>query len=857
MAVREPKHRSVRLDKFGIRTKIMVLVCVLTALTTAAVGLSTYLRFNTALVEEELKELNTTSRVASARFAILLESLRDDVSFLARTPPIQGIIRARQAGGVDPLDESTEQLWRERLAAIFREVLQAKHEYIQIRYVGFAQHGREIVRVDRNGGTIRIIEGGQLQSASKEPCFGEAVRYEPGTVYLSDFEIREPLGSPLEAVIPALCAATPVRGPAGERFGLVVIHEDMRPHLDALRATAAKGHTVYVTNDRGEILMPPDDAQTGGPKFATRPRLQDLFPSFTRAFESNANRGSAVVLTDADGHRIALGIDKLAFDPERPERFLGFVTAASYDEVVAGSVATGKRSLTVGMLLLALAAANGLWFARSFTRPLRRITDAVVAFGRGASDVKLPLEAKDEAGVLARAFDDMIRQVRERTEALHAAERSLRERAEQDRDVAFVELERKNEELKRRTADLAEQRADALKMMKVAEEAQRTAEEAEQRFRRVVESAPDAMVIFDARGKIVQTNPQNETLFCYSQSDLLGKPVTLLMAHRCRSALRKRVKRVLAGARVRAMGFGLELYGLRRDGSKFPVEVSLSPLPTGEGPLVCASIRNITERKRAAIALHRQARELSRSNEQLQQFAAIASHDLQEPLRKVRMFAGRLRTKCEEGLNNDGRDYLARMQNSVERMQALIDGLLTFSRVTTKAQPFTLVELGRVTREVLADLDARIEESGASVCVEQLPTIEADPLQMRQLLQNLIGNALKFSRPEESPMIQITSRVEDGSCQIVVEDNGIGFDEKYVERVFAPFQRLHSRGRYEGTGMGLAICRSIIERHGGSITAKSTPGQGSAFIVTLPVKQMKGATANEYQSKTHHHSHGR
>jgi light-regulated signal transduction histidine kinase (bacteriophytochrome) len=248
---------------------------------------------------------------------------------------------------------------------------------------------------------------------------------------------------------------------------------------------------------------------------------------------------------------------------------------------------------------------------------------------------------------------------------------------------------------------------------------------------------------------------------------------------------------------------------------------------------------------------------LARSNAELQEFAYIASHDLQEPLRKIQAFGNRLKDKCGEALSDQGRDDLERMQKAAERMQTLINELLTLSRVTIKAQQFVPVNLAQVAREVLSDLELRVQQTGGRVLVDDLPTIDADPVQMRQLLQNLISNALKFYRIESPPVVKLYSKhftIDQEQqpakefpvaelCQIIVEDNGIGFDEKYLDRIFNVFQRLHSRSEYEGTGMGLAICRKIAERHGGNVTAKSTPGQGATFIVTLPIKQARGKNA--------------
>jgi light-regulated signal transduction histidine kinase (bacteriophytochrome) len=263
----------------------------------------------------------------------------------------------------------------------------------------------------------------------------------------------------------------------------------------------------------------------------------------------------------------------------------------------------------------------------------------------------------------------------------------------------------------------------------------------------------------------------------------------------------------------------------------------------------------VIERQRAEEKIAHQAEELTRSNAELERFAYVASHDLQEPLRKITAFGDRLKTKAGDCLDDAARDYLERMQNAATRMQVLINDLLTYARVTTRAQAFVSTNLGDVVREVLTDLEVTLEETGAAVTVGDLPTLQADPVQMRQLFQNLLGNALKFRREGVQPVLAITADVlvpespdipehESGRryCQILVTDNGIGFEEKFTERVFDVFQRLHSREEYPGTGIGLAICRKIVDRHGGTLTARSTAGEGSTFILTLPLGHPNGGS---------------
>jgi signal transduction histidine kinase len=257
----------------------------------------------------------------------------------------------------------------------------------------------------------------------------------------------------------------------------------------------------------------------------------------------------------------------------------------------------------------------------------------------------------------------------------------------------------------------------------------------------------------------------------------------------------------------------------------------------------------IIERNRAEQHMMDFDEKLERSNRELQDFAHTASHDLQEPLRKVLTFGDRLKAKCADSLGEQGLDYLDRMQKASIRMQNLIQGLLMFSRVATKAKPFEPVNLSTVTSEVLSDLEIRLKETGGKVETVDLETVDADPLQVRQLFQNLISNALKFHKQGEKPVIKVTGNVVNDTVdgtggddshqyyQITFEDNGIGFEEQYAERIFGAFQRLHGKQEYEGTGIGLSVCRKIVERHGGIIEAKSSPGNGAKFIVRLPVKQ--------------------
>jgi two-component system sensor kinase FixL len=373
--------------------------------------------------------------------------------------------------------------------------------------------------------------------------------------------------------------------------------------------------------------------------------------------------------------------------------------------------------------------------------------------------------------------------------------------------------------------------------------------ESEARNRAIVNTAQDAVITFDEKGILQSFNPAAERMFGYAAQELIGKICTVLLTEADRERGEHRLERYMETGRGLVTA-GQEDAGQRQDGSIFPFEYSVGETQLASGRHFTAIIRDISRRKRVEQSLREASAKLLHSNRDLESFATVASHDLQEPLRKIQTFGERLQASCGAALGEQGRDYLGRMIDAAGRLRKLIQDLLSLARVSEKTAPWTPVDLDRVAREVVADLEFQITQCGECIEIGRLPTIEADGLQMRQLLQNLIGNALKYRRPNEPPVVRLSSCYYSaageptatepsagGICQITVEDNGIGFDEKYLDRIFNPFQRLHGRGQYEGSGIGLAICRRIVERHGGTITARSVPGQGSTFIVCLPVRQ--------------------
>ena len=353
----------------------------------------------------------------------------------------------------------------------------------------------------------------------------------------------------------------------------------------------------------------------------------------------------------------------------------------------------------------------------------------------------------------------------------------------------------------------------------------------------IIDTVREPLLVLDAEFRVTQTNRAFFQTFRVASEDTIGEVLFDLGEGQWDfPTLRRLLRERLAAER--------ELYDVEVDhifpGIGRKIMLLNARLVTHDPDVprvILLAIEDVTERRLTERRLAAQRIELQRSNDALNEFAFVASHDLQEPLRKISSFGERLATSLGPRLDEKSGHYLARMLDASSRMRTLISDLLSYSQVATSADPLVATDLAAVARGVLADLETSIGEAHARVEVGDLPIIEADPVQMRQLLQNLLGNALKFRRKDMEPAVRLAAISSDGLCTITVTDNGIGFKQEHSDKIFRMFERLNARTQYEGSGIGLAICRKIVERHGGTIAATSTAGEGTTFSVGLPVTQ--------------------
>jgi PAS domain S-box-containing protein len=461
-------------------------------------------------------------------------------------------------------------------------------------------------------------------------------------------------------------------------------------------------------------------------------------------------------------------------------------TQTAFAPVVA---LTERALLLIGVVLLAALIASVL-LARRITNPLRRLVKGAAEVGGGNLDYKLGTAKRDEIGALSRAFDHMTEELRNTLVS---------------RDDLAVEVEER----------------------KRAEDGLRSSEE---RYETLVNLSPDAIIV-SVGGKYVFANPAAARLFgVHLPREIVGSDAIDMVDPEYRELIAQRVDQVLAGDE----GTPREMKVLRADGVPVEVEAAGARIQFDGRPALQVVYRDITERKRTEQQIKKAVLDLERSNRDLEQFAYVASHDLQEPLRMVASYTQLLAQKYESQLDDKAQSYIHYAVDGAMRMQRLINDLLTYSRVNTQGGPPEPTDSHAALGEALGNLATAIEENLAIVTNDDLPVVSADATQLQQVFQNLIGNAIKF-RGKDSPHVHVTALREGGEWLFSVKDNGIGIDAQHAERLFVIFQRLHTRQEYPGTGIGLAVCKRIVERHGGRIWFESEPGKGSIFYFTLPI----------------------
>ncbi len=374
---------------------------------------------------------------------------------------------------------------------------------------------------------------------------------------------------------------------------------------------------------------------------------------------------------------------------------------------------------------------------------------------------------------------------------------------------------------------------------------QQQLEERSGRLNTILKMAPDGILSVDMNGIIRSVNESILQIFGYKEKQLIGQNIEFLIPKKYHQQHKKDVSKYAKMGKAKVMASGREVYGVGSDGQQIPLEIGLSrTIMPDKSFEVVATVRNISERKEAELEKENLVQKLIESNAELEKFAYVASHDLQEPLRMVRNFTGLLKKRYEDQLDEDGKKYIDISYSAAARMQDLVEDLLEYARIGEESEQYKDINSNKILEYVLANLKENIRGSQAKITYKNLPSFHGNPVRFSRVLQNLIGNGLKYQPKDNVPEINISAEDKGDKWLFLIEDNGIGMKPEYCEQIFQPFKRLHGKGEYSGTGMGLSICRKIIENLGGKIWAESEEGKGSKFYLTVP-KDVEIITRNQ------------
>jgi PAS domain S-box-containing protein len=534
-----------------LSTRLTIAMVALVFLTATAIGVITYREVGAVALPRSLDRLHIQARLLGLDLESSRGGARSFVEGSVAAVALQGMIRARVAGGVDPVDRLTEAEWQARMAQRYLAELRARSDYLQIRLIGVEDGGRELIRVDRAGpnGEMRLVPDAELQRRAERDYFHKAIGLPAGGIYVSPIELTRGNPEAKTTRVPVLRVATPVYMPDGHPFGVLSISVDMRAVLARIRSASLGGAQVFVVNARGDYLVHPNPAKEFGFEFGKPAHVQDEFPEFAQILASGDT--TPRLIEDRTGKRFGVAWDTVKIAGGPP---ITVIETMPYSLVMAAATSVRNVSLYGGLAAALAAGLLAAVLARSLTRPLVQVTNAVVAFGRDET-IPVPTDANGEIGVLSRAFSSMVRRVRDNTASL---KKEIEER-----------------------------------------------EVAEEKFRLAVEGAPSGQIMIDGNGMIVLVNAEVERLFGYRREEMIGLPIEMLVPPDLCIEHRGHRMKFAAHPTARRMGTGRDLFGVRKDGSQFHVEVGLNPINTANGLMVLGQVVDISERKRAEAELRK------------------------------------------------------------------------------------------------------------------------------------------------------------------------------------------------------------------------------------------------------------
>lgn len=805
---------------------------------------------------------STETRIADLarqRVELTVSSILADASYLAE----QEVLRAFLAGGDDAS--------RRHLGAEYVTFAKHRQFFDQVRFLDMS--GQEVVRVDRRGADVQLTPPEKLQNKADRYYTRATLALDRGQAFISRIDLNVELDAIEQPIKPTIRIGVPVFDDTGTKRGMVVINYLAQRILNRVADLDADVADIWLLNSDGYWLLGP----TAEDSFAFMyPERQER--SFSAAYPDvwrQMQTASAGQITTDSGRftyaRTDIPADQpsMSAGPETPKPSW-FVLVRTPNRFSADQLSDARQNFGVAaavLLVLAAGVSTGMAQYQVHRREVeqrirlsearfRAVTetasDAIISadregniryFNPGAERI-FGYPSQEVLGQpLTRLMPERFRQAHSEGLQRYLATRQAKVVGQ---TVELVGLRKEGREFPIELA-LASSEVDRelfftaiVRDITVRAEAERQLRASEARFRDLLESAPDAVLITDSQGHIQLVNAQAERLFGYQRAELIGQSIEMLMPARYRDRHVSHRDSYVAAARTRPMGAGLELYGLRKDGSEFPVSIGLSPTRTDTGLVIFCDVRDITEQQqveRKIQDLNRRLQqdnaELATVNQELEAFSYSVSHDLRAPLRAIDGFSQALVEDAGPTLNEEHRSHLTRVRQAAQRMGLLIDDLLKLARVTRADVKVEDVELTAMAQEIAGELQDAEPERQVEFTITPNLRAKADPRLLQVVLQNLLSNSWKFTGPRSPARIEFGKSELNGRPTYYIRDNGVGFDMSYAGKMFGAFQRFHDARDFAGTGVGLATVQRIIHKHGGRIWAESQPGNGATFFFTL------------------------
>lgn len=734
-------------------------------------GMVNHIRISESTLETAFEGIAGEARLIALHITKAYDRMRSDVEMVEKTPPVLGIVRSQANGDVDPLDGSTTDLWRTRLETIFASIMRQRPHYTQFRYIGLADGGREIVRVNRTANGLESVLPKDLQKKGNEPYFKEGLKLNPGEVYFSEVTFNREFGQVEGDGTPTVRSVYPVFDLKNKLYGMIVANSDYELLLQRTLRPVKSNKEIFVTNHLGDYIRVSSEGEIGSLEFHENYKMEP--PLLIKEVQASKEKELRIVENDYVEYLV-----RSDFIQKEQKNFVAAVVRVTKDSLFANVYSARKQNIIISLVLALSAIVFNVIVLRWLLKPLNKMTKTLMSMKSESDDVDLPIELHDEIGNLARAFKALMNH-------------------------------------------LYESRSKA------------TA---------VLNGSVDGIITIDRFGIVQSYNPACETIFGRKPEEVIGKNINMLMPEPYASNHDGFIDSYLKTGVAKIIGTGREVTGLRADGSRFPMELSVSEIRLNNKILFSGVVKDISRRKEAETQLSHVVEELKHSNEELEKFAYVASHDLKSPLRAIDNLSRWLEEDLQDSLNEENKDRLQKLRGRVFRMERLLDDLLDYSKAGHSRGQEELITLGELVDKLNETL--HIPE-GITVSVDdRSKNVEIFRVPIEQVFFNLINNAIKHHDKTNGHILVVAKPTNYGMWEFHVSDDGPGIEPEFHEKIFEMFQTLKPRHEVEGSGMGLAMVKKIVTKKGGRIRLESEPGKGTTFIFTWPVSEDK-STSNE------------